>query len=110
MYFVLKFQCFELILIFFKKLCFSSKFGEPQPISIDPFCFQSIELVSNCFYRVSVCFDRSRLFFDQSKLVKQVFKKKTDWTFSNSFQLFSLSALAIGSTIKFFVVFLQDFC
>ena len=54
---------------------------------------------------VSVCFDRSRMIFDRSKLVNQLLKKGQIWTFSkffsNSSFLFSLSALALGSTIHF---------
>ena len=54
---------------------------------------------------VSVYFDRSRLIFDRSKLVNQVFQKGRiglfQSYFSNSSFLFSLSALALGSTIQF---------
>ena len=54
---------------------------------------------------VSVCFDQSRLIFDRSKLVNQVFQKGRiglfQTYFSNSSFLFSLSALALGSTIQF---------
>jgi len=54
---------------------------------------------------VSVCFDRSRLIFDRSKLVNQVFQKGRiglfQTYFSNSSFLFSLSALALGSTSQF---------
>ena len=53
----------------------------------------------------SVCFDRSRLIFDRSKHVYQVFKKSRIGLFqshySNFFKLLSLSALALGSTIRF---------
>ena len=59
---------------------------------------------------VSVCFDRSRMIFDRSKLVNQFFKKDRfglfQRYFSNSSFLFSLSVLALGSTIQF----LQGFC
>ena len=54
---------------------------------------------------VSVCFDQSRMIFDRLKLVNQVFKKDRfglfQRYFSNSSFLFSLSALALGSTIQF---------
>ena len=53
----------------------------------------------------SVCFDRSRLILDWSKLLYQLFLKSRIGLFqshySNFFLLFSLSALALGSTIKF---------
>ena len=70
---VLKFQCFELILnVFFKKLCFSLKFGEPLTISIDPFCFSINRKFLKMFERVSVYFDRSKLTFDRSNLFQIV--------------------------------------
>ena len=54
---------------------------------------------------VSACFDRSRMIFDRSKLVNQFLKKDRfglfQRYFSNSSFLFSLSALALGSTIQF---------
>ena len=83
MHFVLKFQCFELILNVFQKLCFFPQiwwasahfdrsilfFNRSKIFKFDreSLClFRSIELVSNCFYKVSVCFDRSKLFFNWS--------------------------------------------
>ena len=70
MHFVLKFQCFELILnVFFSKTVFFLKFGEPLPISIDPFYFSINRNCLNMFERASDCFDRSKLIFDRSKLI-----------------------------------------
>ena len=65
MHFVLKFQCFELILYVFSKTVFFLKFGEPLPISID-------RKFLNMFERVFVCFDRSKLIFDESNLFQIV--------------------------------------
>ena len=120
----------------FQKLCFL-KFGEPLPISIDPFCFsinrkflKMLETASVCFYRsnlifdrsnsfakcfdrVSICFDRSRLFFDQSKLVKQFFFLKKSHiglfkgTFSKSFSTFPLSPTWLRPT-KDFLLFSSE--
>ena len=54
---------------------------------------------------VFVCFDWSMLIFNRSKLVNQVFQKDRiglfQTSFSNSSFPFSLSTLALGSTIKF---------
>ena len=67
--------------------------------------FQPIEIFKIWKEGVSVCFDRSRMIFDRSKLVNQFFKKDKfglfQRYFSNSSFLFSLSALALGSTIQF---------
>ena len=110
--------------MFFKNCVFSSKFGEPLPISIDPFCFLIDRKFLNLIEKASVCFDRSKLIFnrsnlfqivfieslsvsifDRSKLVKHVFlKARLDFSkslFQKVFQLFSLSNLAKGSTINF---------
>ena len=48
--------------MFFQKTVFFLKFGEPLPISIDPFCFLIDQKFLNMFMRVFVCFDRSNLF------------------------------------------------
>ena len=138
MHFVLKFQCFELILNVFQKTVFFLKFSESLPISIDPFYFSINLKFLNMLERASVCFDRSKLIFDWSNSFKIVLLKslsvsidrgcfsidwnswimfffKSDWTFSKAlfqtlFKLFSLSPTWLGSTKDFFVVFFQNFC
>jgi len=64
MHFVLKFQCFELILNVFQKTVFFLRFSEPLPILIDPFYFSINRNFLNLLERASVCFDRSKLIFD----------------------------------------------
>ena len=110
--------------MFFKNCVFSSKFGEPLPISINPFCFSIDRKFLNLIERAFVYFDRSKLIFDRSNLFQIVFIeslsvsidrgcfsidrnswnmffKRSDCLFQKFFQLFSLSALAKGSTINF---------
>ena len=93
----------------FQKLCFSwkiwwaSAWFDRSILFFDRSKF--FKIFKNLREGVSVCFDRSRLIFDRSKLVNQVFQKGRiglfQTYFSNSSFLFSLSALALGSTIKF---------
>ena len=59
-------------MFFLFKLCFL-KFGEPLPISIDPFCFSINQNFLNLIERASVCFDRSKQIFDRSNLFQIVF-------------------------------------
>ena len=72
MHFVLKFQCFELILNVFQKTMFFLKFSEPLSISIDPFCFSINRKLLKILERASVCFDRSKLIFDRSNSFQNV--------------------------------------
>ena len=126
--------------MFFKNcVFFFPKFGEPLPISIDPFCFSIDRNFLIMLERVSVCFDRSKLFFncskyfqivlieslsvlidrgcffDRSKLVKHVFFfKRSECLFQKVlFQKFStlpLSPTWLRLHQRFFVVFLWNFC
>ena len=73
MQFVLKFQCFELILNVFQKIVFFLKFSEPLPISIDPFYFSIDRKFLNMFKRASVCFNRLKLIFDRSNSFQNFF-------------------------------------
>ena len=65
---------------FFQKTVFFLKFGEPLPISIDPFCFSIDRNFLIMLERVSVCFDRSKLFFNCS----------------NSFQIVLIESLSVS--------------
>ena len=75
--------------------------------------FRPIEIFKIWREGVSVCFDQSRMIFDRLKLVNQLFKKDRfrlfQRYFSNSSLLFSLSALALGSTIQFLSFSFQIF-
>ena len=97
-----KSTCFSKIVFFLKNmvsLCLIRLVHSVfRPIEI-------FKIFKNLKEGVSVCFDRSWLIFDWSKLVNQVFQKGRiglfQTYFSNSSFLFSLSALALGSTIQF---------
>ena len=80
--------------------------------------FRSIELVSNCFYRVSVCFDRSRLLFRSIETRETCFFKRSDCLFQKDFfkkffnlsSLFDLSKAPPKIFCHFPLDFLQGFC
>ena len=88
MHFVLKFQCFELILNVFSKTVFFLKFGEPLPISIYPFCF-SIDRKFLIFLRESLCLFQSIETRETCFLKSQIGLFRG--TFSKSFSNFPLS-------------------
>ena len=118
MHFVLKFQCFELILNVFQKTVFFLKFSEPLPISIDPFCFSINRKFLKILERASIHFDRSKLIFNRSNFFQNVlieslsvsidrgcfsidrnswnmfFFKRSECLFQKNFNLSSLSDLA----------------
>ena len=72
MHFVIKFQCFELILNVFQKTVFFLKFSKPLPISIDPFCFSINRNFLKILERASVRFDRSKLIFNRLNFFQNV--------------------------------------
>ena len=90
MQFVLKFQCFELILNFFQKTVFFLKFSEPLPISIEPFYFSINQKLYREFFKTFV----PHVFFTIQTFPKHVLS------------LFD----RYKTPSKIFVIFLQNFC
>ena len=92
--------------MFFKNCVFPQKYGEPLPNLIGPFCFRPIEIFKIWEREsLSVSTDRGWFSTDRNSWISFLFKKDRfglfQSYFSNSSFLFSLSALALGSTIQF---------
>ena len=114
MHFVLKFQCFELILnVFFQKNVFFLKFDEPLLISIDPFYFSIDRNFLNMLEKAYVCFDRSKLIFDRSNLFQIVFIESLSVSIDqgcfsidqNSWNMFFLKGQIVFFKVTFSKVF-----
>ena len=113
----LKFNALSRIISFFQKLCFSQKLVSLCLIRSVHSVFRPIEIFLKFlkFERGSFCL--FRLVEDDFRLIEtHISGFLKSWIglfqshYSNIFLLFSLSALAQGSTIQVFVVFLQVFC